>query len=332
MTIVIPARNEAKALPLLLGDLERQVKEGMRVVVVDDHSDDGTTKVAASFPFVEVVEAPPLEAGWLGKAWACHAGARDVREGVLVFLDADVRFHEDALDRVLETQEERRGLLSVWPYHVVEKAYEHLSAIFNVVAFMASGAGSVGSCSRSRVAFGPVLVTDVESYRRAGGHAAARSDVIDDFALARAYVDAGLPVSIYGGGKDVSFRMYPEGMASLIEGWTKNFASGALAIARLRLILIPFWLICSLGALTWAGGIPAPLSNVLAAAFVFQMIVFFKQVGRFSVLDGLLYPVHVVFFFGVFLRSFVRTFFLRRVSWRGRMIDLAEDPLPPESP
>ncbi len=59
VTVVIPARNEATSLPALLGDLEAARPAGARVVVVDDHSDDGTAEVAAGFSFVRVERAPP---------------------------------------------------------------------------------------------------------------------------------------------------------------------------------------------------------------------------------------------------------------------------------
>ena len=37
----------------------------------------------------------------------------------------------------------------------------------------------------------------------------------------------GLPVTCLGGGDAVGFRMYPAGLRQLVEGWTKNIASGA---------------------------------------------------------------------------------------------------------
>lgn len=323
VTVVVPARNEARTLPLLLGDLDAARPDGARVVVVDDHSEDGTAEVAQRFDFVEVRPAPPLPEGWTGKAWACHVGTADAPDGALVFLDADVRLHGDALARAVATQRARGGLLSVWPHHVVRRPYEHLSAIFNVVSFMASGAASLWRPRRPHAAFGPLLATDVDAYRRVGGHEAVRGDVIDDFALARRYTETELPVHVFGGGRDVSFRMYPDGLRSLVDGWTKNFARGALAAGPLRVLAIAFWITCAIGCLTWADGIPKPLSNVLAGLFAVQMTAFFKQVGRFSVLDGLLYPLHLLFFLVVFLRSLFRTYVLREVSWRGRRVATA---------
>jgi 4,4'-diaponeurosporenoate glycosyltransferase len=61
------------------------------------------------------------------------------------------------------------------------------------------------------------------------------------------------------------------------------------------------------------------------------MTIFFKQLGRFSVLDGLLYPLHVLFFVALFLRSILRTYVSRKVSWRGRDVSTRRPPPRAES-
>ena len=63
VTIVIPARNEAQRLPGLLGPLTDGLPAVAQVVVVDDHSTDGTGEVAGRYPRVRVLSAPDLPAG-----------------------------------------------------------------------------------------------------------------------------------------------------------------------------------------------------------------------------------------------------------------------------
>jgi 4,4'-diaponeurosporenoate glycosyltransferase len=320
LTVVIPARNEAERLPHLLGDLAASRPVAARVIVVDDHSDDGTAEIAGGFDFVEVLRTPDLEGDWVGKTWACHCGARAAQPGVLVFVDADVRLQENALDRVIAAWPERRGLLTLWPYHRVRRPYEHLSALFNVTALMAIGCGSMVPPRKVRGGFGPFMATSTEDYAAVGGHESVRTSVIDDFALASRYADHDLPVVNLGGGRLVSFRMYPHGIRQLVEGWTKNFGLGAKAVALWRVFGIALWITCSIGCLTWVHGVPNGTGEYLYALFAIQMAVLFRQVGSFSVLDAVLYPLHVVFFTLVFARSLVHTYVLRRVTWRGRRI------------
>ena len=320
ITVVIPARDEAQRLPHLLGDLAVSRPLDARVIVVDDHSEDETAEIARSFGFVEVLSAPELEGDWIGKTWACHHGARVAQPGVLVFLDADVQLRENALDRAITAWRERRGLLTVWPYHRVKRPYEHLSALFNVTALMGVGCGSLIPPRPPRGGFGPLMVTSTEDYAAVGGHASVRNSVIDDFALAARYVEQGLPVVNFGGHEQVSFRMYPNGFRQLLDGWTKNFASGAGTVPLPRLLGTALWIACSIGCLTWVHGVPNGVGEYIYALYVIQMAVLFRQVGAFTLLDALLYPLHAVFFLLVFARSLFHTFVLRRVAWRGRSV------------
>ena len=73
------------------------------------------------------------------------------------------------------------------------------------------------------------------------GHASVADQILDDVALARRYRDAGIRVSCLGGRGTVRFRMYPDGLRHLLEGWTKNFAGGAAGTRRLTLVLIAAW-------------------------------------------------------------------------------------------
>ena len=241
-TIIIPARNEEGSIGLLLGDLRADPGlDACRILVVDDDSDDDTVSIAASHPSVEVLATAPLPPTWTGKSWACQRGvdvASDAPEHTLVFLDADVRPAPGSLTRLIEHRRVAHGLVSAQPWHLAERPAEQLSCLFNVIAVM--GAGS-GSGDRATGAFGPVMVTSRGDYERAGGHSAVRDEVVEDLALAGRYRSSGQPVSVFQGGPELSYRMYPEGLGQLLEGWTKNFAVGAVSTPLLRLLAIVVW-------------------------------------------------------------------------------------------
>ena len=322
LTIVIPARDEELSLRGLLEDLEADRPANARVVVVDDHSVDATAEIARSFDFVEVLSAPDLPPGWTGKCWACHVGSSDAQDGVLVFLDADVRLAHGVLARLVAEREQRGGLLSVQPWHDARRPYEKLSALFNVIAVMGTAAGSR---RRSSGAFGPVLVTSVRDYRSVGGHAAVADEVVEDLALARNYRTVGIPVEVLAGSGGIRFRMYPAGFRQLIQGWTKNFASGAGSTRPVRLAAIVVW-VTSLGSGGLAaldavqGDLPVAVAVAIYGLFVAQLFVMFRQVGSFGLPTALLFPGLVVFFFAVFLRSAWLTHVRRTVRWRGRAV------------
>jgi 4,4'-diaponeurosporenoate glycosyltransferase len=310
--VVVPARNEADNLGRLLPSLASVDAD---VIVVDDGSVDGTAEVARAHGATVVDRGEP-DAGWTGKAWACAAGARVTSATRLVFLDADVVVEPGGLERVLAEHDATGGLVSVQPWHAVERPYEHLSAFFNLVAMLSVDAFTPwGRRVRPTGAFGPCLVIDRADYEAAGGHAGefVRGAVLDDVALARAVQRTDRGVTVFGGRGSLRFRMYPHGLGSLVEGWTKNFAGGAAGTRPGTLVLVVVWMSGLIGAVV-------DLEPVLYAAFAVQLAVLLRRVGSFSPLTALLYPIPLAFFVGVFLRSAVLTFVRREVAWRGRRV------------
>ena len=338
VTVVVPARDEAANISGLLEclcDPSDPTPMPDRILVVDDHSTDDTAALAAVHPGVEVRSAPPLPERWTGKSWACHTGAAQRSEhtgpsdidDVLVFLDADVRVGRTALADLVAERDARGGLVSVQPWHRTRRAYEQLSCLFNILAVMGTAAGGRRGPSG---AFGPLLVTSRADYDRIGGHAAVRSQVAEDLAIAHRYLEAGLPVEVFRGGDEVTFRMYPGGVRQLMEGWTKNFAAGAGSTGLVRLAAIVWW-ITSLSSAALAlvdglrGEIPLGIGATLYLAFAAQLLVMFRQLGSFGPLTALAFPVPLAFFVVVFVRSLWRTHVRRHVTWRGRAVSTVPD-------
>ena len=323
VTVVIPARNEAHRIRPLLDSLEKNLVPKMKVIVVDDHSEDDTAKVAGAYPFVRVLPAPDLPDDWLGKPWACDSGARNAPPGVLVFLDADIWLEsEDGLAHALETWRQQGGLVSIYPHARLKHPYEHLSMYLHVISMMGVRCGGLIPARRVPGAIGTMLVTSTEDYERTGGFRAARHDVIEDFALARAYQDEGLPVRVYGGREDASQRMYPDGMRGLCQGWLKTIGGGAGRLPPVLIGAIVLWCVCAIGGLKWVHGPLRWEAGVLYVLFAAQIYVMARQVGQYSLLAALLYPVILLFTAGLFATSLFKTFFTKKVTWRERTIDL----------
>lgn len=334
LTVIIPARNEEQNISALLAQLgppDSRAAEPARIVVVDDHSEDETASVARSFPGVEVVHAAALPEGWTGKNWACHSGVQFVRgddgspDHRLVFLDADVQLDRSALSRVLDEHDVVGGLVSVEPWHETHRWWEQPSAMFNIVAAM--GVGMHGR-KPSAGAFGPVLVTTLGDYDRAGGHASVRAEVTEDLALAHRYRALGLGPFVYVGDRRIRFRMYPEGLGQMVEGWSKNFATGASSTAGVRTFAIFLWIVSmwnAAGTLVGAMAAAEPLLYPAMAylAFALQFGLMSRILGRFNPLTALLFPLLLAFFLVLFVRSVWLTRFRQRVTWRGRAIPTA---------
>lgn len=312
LSVVIPARDEADALPDLLPGVLAQLRPGDDLVVVDDHSTDDTATVATRLG-ARVVRPPTPPDGWLGKPHACWHGARETSGEGLLFVDADVRPSRDLLDRVRAALDADPGPVhSVQPWHATETAGEQASILCNVVALMGSGAFTpLGARVEPRVAYGPVLALRRSVYSAVGGHAAdgVRGRHTEDIGLAR---EVGRS-RVYTGRPDITFRMYPAGTGQVIRGWTRSLATGARST--------PWWAGLLLVAWVWslAGGwLAAPLLYPLSAL---QVWVLGRRAGSIHPMTALLYPLAVAVFLVIFVRSAVAVVFGLRVPWKGRRVD-----------
>lgn len=97
---VIPARDEAEGIGITVTSLLSQDYPGsFKVVVVDDHSSDGTADIARTAASainaddrLQVVSGKDLPQGWTGKVWAMEQGFLQIPDTVkwVLFTDGDI--------------------------------------------------------------------------------------------------------------------------------------------------------------------------------------------------------------------------------------------------
>ena len=113
---VIPARDEADVIGGAVGSLLAQDFAGrLDIVVVDDHSSDGTADVvraaaeaAGAADRVTLIQAVAVPAGWTGKLWAVRQGtavAATMNPDYLLLTDADIVHAGDNLRRLIARAE-----------------------------------------------------------------------------------------------------------------------------------------------------------------------------------------------------------------------------------
>lgn len=309
MSVVVPARDEADALPHLLERIGPQLRPGDELIVVDDGSTDRTATVAEEAG-AQVLRIDAPAAGWSGKPHACWTGARAGGAELLVFLDADVRPGGDFLDR-LAADVPADGLVSVQPWHVPGSWPEQLGLFGNVVALTACGEFSVlGPRPGGRLAFGPVIALRRDVYERTGGHGhpSVRSTSLEDVALARSVGRT----ELHTGRGSVTYRMYPGGGRAMWNGWTRTLAAGSAAAPPWATFATACW-IWALAAAPFLG----PIAYLLAVS---QVAVVGRMAGRFSPILAACYPIPLVAFVVATVRSVAVAGLRRTVDWRGRSV------------
>lgn len=333
LSIIIPARNEAHNLPALLASLAQLSPPPHQVIVVDDGSTDGTGELARAAG-ATVVSPPPLPAGWIGKSWACHAGAAHATGAWLLFTDADtVHAPWSARTALAAAVARKADLLSVVPTHAVVRAWEALQGAFFALLLLACNAGSPRAARQlgeRRFSIGQYLLFRAATYRAVGGHERIRDRLAEDLALAEAVVaDGGRFELLYAPGL-CGVRMYPEGLAAFVRGWRRSFREGMRAAGgggAFELVAVIGWLggvplVAALGLVT---PMPWTLVAAIGGAYLLTAAALAhasRELGAFPRLAALLYPLPVAAFV---LVSALAAFDALRgapVAWRGRQIQL----------
>jgi 4,4'-diaponeurosporenoate glycosyltransferase len=330
VSVIIPARNEEGVLSNLLSSLRRQTAPAHEIIVVNDGSTDRTGELAREAGAVVIDLDEPPE-GWVGKTWACFSGAKTASGDYFLFLDADTWLEDEGLEKIMNCQSQHSGVITIAPFHAVQKPYEDLSLFFNVMA----GAGMrtftiLGNRIKPAGLFGPCFFCSREDYFKINGHASVKGSIVEDVEIGRTFVEAGIPLHGFGGEGTISLRMYPHGFDQLQRGWTKNIGIGAKLTSPLFAGLITLWFA---GVFKTAFDFirtllllkrPSAQSSFLYGAYAGQIHWMSRRVGSFSPWSAVLFPIPLFYSAYIYVRSFMRYAMGQDVQWKGRAITTQE--------
>ncbi|MFI5244783.1 MAG: glycosyltransferase [Gemmatimonadales bacterium] len=333
VSVIVPARNETRNIEPCVRSILAATWPAIEVIVVDDHSSDGTgdiaLRISADDPRVRVIGNPDLPDGWIGKQWACHNGQLAAHGTFLLFTDADTRHGPALLARSMNAMRERRAdLFSVAGAQVMETFWERLLQP-HVFGMLFARFGSTDRTNESRnpldkIANGQFMLMRREVYGRAGGHAAVRTHVAEDLRFAQEWTRLGYSVHVVEGFDDMSTRMYA-GFGEIWRGWGKNiWAAGRDTIqggramrALIRLVapLVPLWevvptlaiVVTLLGFAPVAVGIWGAIAYALCTLFWVVLHVAFRAPAWYAFLNP--------------LASFVLVALFVRAAWRGDKVE-----------
>ncbi|MGV3719910.1 MAG: glycosyltransferase [Actinomycetota bacterium] len=199
VTVVIPARNEAAVIGETLRSIWSQEYPGeLRVVVVDDHSDDETAAEAwGGTPAdckgrLAVLGAEPFPGGWTGKVWAMEQGVTrgipvDAAPRYVLFSDADISHGHGAVrELVARAEVNQLDLTSFMVRLQCRSAAERLMIPAFVFFFRLLYPFRRVNDPRHPLAgaAGGTMLVRHSALERIGGMAAIRHEIIDDCSLA----------------------------------------------------------------------------------------------------------------------------------------------------
>ena len=330
---VVPARNEAETIAETVSALLRQNYSGeFSIVVVDDHSEDGTgdlARIAAeksgSMKKIHVVAAPELIPGWTGKLWALQAGvdaANLSKPDFFWFTDADIVHAPDTLQRLISRAENNQ--LDLTSLMVLLQALSFAEKLIippflyfflmlypprRIANAKSRTAGSAGGC----------ILLRRNTLERSGGLAAIRNEIIDDCSLARVVKRNGGKIWMGLTRGSVSLRRYSRW--SELQNMIARTAFTQLNYSTLQLIgtlagllltfMTPVVFTFTTNPRTWA---PALLAWCLMSASFLPTAVFY---GLSPIWSPFL-PISALFYFYATFLSALRYWLGRGGQWKGR--------------
>jgi hopene-associated glycosyltransferase HpnB len=327
---VIPARNEAEGVGRAVASLLDQDYPGdFSIVLVDDHSNDGTAEVAREVARgredrFTIVAARSLPGGWTGKLWALSEGVRQIASppDLYLFTDADIAHHRTNLrELVARLEAEQRDMVSLMvKLHCASFAEKFLIPPFVFFfALLYPFSWSNNPRRATAAAAGGCVLLRRSAYERIGGYAAIRGELIDDCALAAAVKKSGGSIWLGLTHGTESLRLYPEiadiwNMVARTAYTQLQYSPLLLAGTVLGLVLTylaPVFLL-------FAGGTAALLGLaawIIMAAIYAPMLRFY---GR-SLLWAPLLPAAASVYLGATIASAWRHWRGRGGQWKGRV-------------
>jgi glycosyltransferase involved in cell wall biosynthesis len=337
MTVIVPARNEAENIAATLRSLLVADGVALQVIAVDDRSTDQTGAIMEAMARSEwdaggkrlhVLHVEELPAGWLGKTHAMSLAAQQATGEWLLFTDADVVFHPDALRRALAyatwSSADHMVLL---PTVLLRSWGERMMISFlQVLSIWAVRPWRVPdpAAKRDSVGVGAFNMIRRAVYDDMGGWEGLRMEVLEDLALGRRVKQRGHAQRVALGVDMVNVR-WARGALGVVDNLTKNLFAlfrfrpevvFAVACGISLFTLFPL-LACLAGpALWWPTGL-----MLIALLLAYQMM---GKYQHFSVAQMLLFPAATVLLLYAMLRSTLLAIWRGGILWRGTFYSLHE--------
>lgn len=266
LAIIVAVRNEEQDLEKALKSVCNLRYNNYKIVVVNDRSTDRTAEILGNlkiqYPQIQVVTITSLPNGWLGKNNALYQGYLNSNEEWMLFTDADIEFHPDALSKAMNYAVEHRvDHLAVLP-HVVSRS-PILNSVFATFGIMLMihlkpwDARKPGS--KGYIGVGAFNMVRRDAYEKIGTHANIKLRPDDDLQLGRQIKVAGLRQDALTGKDYVCLEWY-KSLSQFCNGLLKNsFSTSQYNFART---------IFDVSLMLLSVALPMPLMFIFGSEFI----------------------------------------------------------------
>jgi chlorobactene glucosyltransferase len=273
LCVIVPAHNEERGIGVLVESLKRQDYPDLRVVFALDRCTDRTLEIiragVGADPRFEVVEISSCPDDWVGKVhaiWSTYNSSSVGRASdLLLFLDADTRLEPTCL-RSAVTLLHHRGLqmLSLMSTLTADEWFERVVQPAACMELLRQYPIVRANSEDRRRAFanGQFILITRGAYESVGGHAAVKSEVLEDVWFARRVAEKGHRLGLFFADGLLECRMYSS-WAAFERGWLRIF--GECANRKPRRLVEAAWRLRLTGSIIPVGALAGLLAGVSAA-------------------------------------------------------------------
>ncbi len=252
LAIIIPVRNEEADLEKALQSICNINYDNYRIIVINDRSTDRTPQIldtfAKQYPKLTVTTITELPDGWLGKNNALYQGYKNSTEEWMLFTDADVEYHPDAISKAMEySVQNNLDNLAVMP-EVISRS-EILNSVLATFGYMLMVYlrpwNSIKPKTNSHIGIGAFSLVKRTAYEKAGTHARIKLRPDDDIKLGYNIKKTGLRQDVLGGLGMLRLEWYTS-VTEYVKGLMKN----SFAIANYNIFMATGFALMCLAGLT----------------------------------------------------------------------------------
>lgn len=329
VSILIPARDEENNIEILIQSILRQKGVTFEVIILDDHSTDGTKAIAEYYASlhseIKVISGRALPDGWTGKNFACHQLAQAASGRYLVFLDADVSIHPELISSAVKQMEDKNlSLLSLFCKQETRTFGEKVTVpLMNYLLLTLLPIRLIEGHSDPifSAACGQFMMFSAENYHRFQWHRMARGRITEDLAIMKLLKQANEKGQGLLSGNLMTCRMY-NGFNDAVNGFSKNFITPFNDS-------IPLFLLFLLAILIGPILIISTLNLYMAIALLAIVGLTRFYIGQLSgerIWEILLHPIQMLIFVYIGIIA-IHKRCTKSVDWKGRTIPVSENAL-----
>lgn len=326
VTIIVAARNEEQSLQKSLQSQFLQTYENLEWILVNDRSSDQTPAIMNQLQIehdkVSVLHIKELPNGWLGKNHALFKGAQKAKGDLLLFTDADVFFHSEAVAKAVG--------------YFKRHELDHLTAAPNLhgqqywlgsfIAFFMFGFSYFkrpwqANNPRSKIGMGigAFNLVKKEAYEKLGTHEVIKMRPDDDLMLGKKMKEKGFKQRIVTALTLLEVEWYSTVKEALI-GLEKNtFAGLHYRISMVFFAIfgvfvsqvLPFLTLFSFNEHLFY----LSAANIILLAIVYTLII--RRMTTYSAWVFFTFPITALLFLYSIIRASFLTFKRGGIIWRG---------------